>query len=163
LPVAEVQALLTPDEALLFVHAGKQQTHVWSITPTRAAWHRVGLGRAGITETVTLTRQTLAQADLIRSAVALVEEFSAPRRPGFDTVPASFLYSELLRPHEENLSGVLHLFTVVDGPLAGLPLSLLITDWTVEAMRPTPSGCRCRAAMRWSIWVVSTRLMRWHS
>ncbi len=128
--VVSVQEMLAPDEGLVFVFSGDRAVFVWAITPEVAAWHRVNLPRASVEASVTEIRRSLIQANTLRSAAALEDdpENGVP----FAAVHSMLLYSEILRPLERYLEGVGHLYSVVDGPLSGLPLSLLITDWTVE-------------------------------
>lgn len=129
--IGDVQGWLGPDEGLLFVYSGETAVFVWAITAQRAAWHRVDLYRGAVEESVTEIRRSLIQAYTVRAAAALDEE-EEEGKP-FAAVHAMLLYSELLRPLEPYLKDVAHLYSVVDGPLSGLPLSLLITDWEIEA------------------------------
>ena len=63
-----------------------------------------------------------------RGAKSLVETSEGPRVAAFDRVMAWILYGELIRPVEHVLSDASHVFVVADGPLAALPLSVLVTD-----------------------------------
>lgn len=133
LSVAEVQALLAPDEGLVMIFTGQTSSFVWAITPRGAAWHRVDLPEVSLRESVTEIRRSLIQANTLRAAAPLEEEADTERpTPPFAGVHAQLLYSELLSPLEPHLAGVAHLYTVVDGPLSGLPLSLLITEWAPQ-------------------------------
>lgn len=131
LSVAEVQQRLQADEGLVFIYTGARRSFVWAITPTRSGWYRVDLSLANIAESVTEIRRSLIQATTLRSAAALEDD--EPAGVPFAAVHAMLLYSELLRPVETVLEGANHVYTVVNGPLTGLPLSLLITDGQVES------------------------------
>ena len=129
--IAQVQSHLEPDEALIFVYTGRVSTHVFAIRPDDVAWHRVGLGRSNMQESVTAIRQSLIQANLVRSAAALDddelgEDTPGPRAAAYEEGHALILYLELFGPLEAFLTPVKHLYTVTDGPMSGLPLSLLL-------------------------------------
>jgi CHAT domain-containing protein len=129
--IAQVQSHLEPDEALIFVYTGRVSTHVFAIRPDDVVWHRVGLGRSSMQESVTAIRQSLIQANLVRSAAALDDDELAESPPGsraaaYEEGHALILYLELFGPLEAFLTEVKHLYTVTDGPMSGLPLSLLL-------------------------------------
>jgi hypothetical protein len=48
--------------------------------------------------------------------------------PSFDLPSAWTLYRNLVAPFAPSLEGVSHLFVVPDGPLEGLPFSVLVTS-----------------------------------
>jgi CHAT domain-containing protein len=128
LSVAQVQALLAPDEALLFLFTGLRDSYGWAITPDGAAWHRIGIGRALLGDQIAAIRASLTQEATLRSAAPLGAGFGRPRVQPFDRTGAWLLYGEHVEPLMPFLAGARHLYTVVDGPLTGLPLSLLVTD-----------------------------------
>lgn len=128
LSVAQVQALLEPDEALLFLFTGERDSYAWAITPDLAAWHRTGIGRGLLSDQVAGIRASLSQEATLRSAAPLDSGFTRSRVRPFDRLGAWLLYVEHIEPLTPYLAGVVHLYTVVDGPLTGLPLSLLVTD-----------------------------------
>ncbi|MEX0285827.1 MAG: CHAT domain-containing protein [Paracoccaceae bacterium] len=131
LRIADVQASLGADEGLIFIFTGKWQTHVWAITPDRAAWHRIDLAQVNIESSVTEIRNSLIQANTLRAAAALDD--APDEGVPYAATDAMVLYFEILGPLEPYLEDVKHLYSVVDGPLSGLPLSLLITDWLENA------------------------------
>lgn len=141
LSIEQVQQALAPDEGLLFLFSGDGSAFVWAIMPDQAVWHRVDLPRISIAESVTEIRRSLILADTLRSAAALDEDEPDQGTP-FAAVHASLLYSELLGPLEPYLADVAHLYTVVDGPLSGLPLALLITSWPVRENMRRPEDFR---------------------
>lgn len=127
LDIAAVQAALAPDEGLLFAFTGARDSYVWAITADNAGWHRVALGAATMSGTVADIRASIRLTMELRGGLSLSGP-STPRLPAFNRVMASLLYWELIGPLEPVLKDVDHLYTVMDGPLTGLPLALLVTD-----------------------------------
>ncbi len=140
--ISEVQQTLAEDEGLLVVFTGTRDSFVWAITPQKVSWHRVGLPSVSIADNVTAIRASLIQANLSRSAAALDDETPSARIAPFERLWAYLLYRELLLPHEATLQGVRHLYSVVDGPLTGLPLSLLVTDEQLRGDDADPEALR---------------------
>ena len=143
LAIAQVQALLGEDEALLFFLPGAVATHVWAIGRDAAAWHRAPMSGEWLGEEIADLRKDLDPSGNARGAVTLVEGMDRPRIPAFDRMDAYFLYTQLVEPAERVLTGKRHVFVVADGPLASLPLSVLVsarptgTDTDPVAMRGT--------------------------
>jgi CHAT domain-containing protein len=127
LDIAALQGLLDADEALVMTLIGDQQTYVWAVSPTDAAWHRAEIGREAITSSVQRLRADLGGSGAVRGAEAL-EEADAPRGRSFDRATAYQLYSDLLAPVDGVISGAAHVMVVVDGPLTSLPFGLLVTE-----------------------------------
>lgn len=143
LSVADVQALLGEDEALLFFLPGAVGTHVWAIGRNDAAWHNAAMSSGWLGEEIGKLRKELDPASVSRGAITLVEGMDRPRIPSFDRMNAYFLYTQLIEPAEKLLAGKRHVFVVADGSLASLPLSLLVSerprgaDTDPKAMRET--------------------------
>ncbi|MEM1162474.1 MAG: CHAT domain-containing protein [Pseudomonadota bacterium] len=141
--IGQVQAKLAADEALIFFFVGESDTYTWAITPTDAAWTRVGLGRAALANEITEIRKSLGFAGTLRAAVPLDDvDNRGPRVPAFDRTRAFLLYWELLGQLEPFLADKRHLFVVPDGPLTGIPLSLLITDAQLSGEDTDPEALR---------------------
>lgn len=146
LSLAEVQAALGPDEGLLFAFTGQNDSYVWAVTATEAGWHRVALGAATMAETVADIRASIRQTMELRGGVSLGGGGAPePSIQPFDRTMASLLYWELIGPLEPVLSDVTHLYTVMDGPLTGLPLSLLVTDAVADLSGPDDAPESLRA------------------
>lgn len=128
LAVADAQALLKEDEALLFFLPGTVNTHVWAISRDGAAWHRAPMWSDWLGEEIAALRKALDPASVSRGAITLVEGMDKPRIAAFDRMNAYFLYTQLVEPAEPVLAGKRHVFVVADGPLASLPLSLLVSE-----------------------------------
>ena len=143
--VAEVQAALDPDEALILTLTDHQFTYVWAISKTAANWHRAEIGRDAIAERVRLLRGQLSGTGGgdTRAGTALNRDFVARVQP-FDRQVAHQLYATLLQPLEPVFGQAAHLMVVVDGPLTSLPLSVLVTrppqgrDDDARDLRGTP-------------------------
>jgi len=144
LSIAQAQAALRPGDGLLFIFSGENDTYSWVITPEMAAWHRVGLGRASLATQVSNIRATLDPTSLARGAMDISQGDTGPRIAPFNRTEAFLIYAEQIAPLIPFMTGVEHLYSVVDGPLTGLPLSLLPTqlidgaDDSPETLRNTP-------------------------
>ncbi|WP_084253475.1 CHAT domain-containing tetratricopeptide repeat protein [Sphingomonas pituitosa] len=150
--IASVQASLAPDEALLHAYTVDEASYLWLITRDEVLWHReTSLGRKPLTALVQSLRPgTVADG---RSQVGAV-----PDRP-FDRNQATALYQKLLLPFEPALGTRKRLLISGSGPLASLPLSLLIDrqgSWVADRFAianiatPTmlaPRGCGTGGAL----------------
>lgn len=145
LSLAETQALLGPDEAVLLILVNPEAAYVWGVSRDRVEWARAGdLGDAAMTEAVEKLRGSLtATAASTRTDIdpAL---FAARPVAVFDRVLSHRLYAELIQPVEAVFEGKTTLMTVVTGALTALPLSVLSTeapsgdDAASEALARTP-------------------------
>jgi CHAT domain-containing protein len=126
--VAEVQAALRPDEALIAIYVSDERTYVWTVpkqgAPTFAA---ASLSRADIEGAVSQLRKAL------EPNVSSLAEI-----PSFDVASAYKLYASLLDPVSRGWKGAKSLLVVPHGALGELPLSLLVTAPTT--MAPEPPG-----------------------
>lgn len=131
LSVAEVQALLEEDESLLLILPTRHNIFVWAVSARASAWHRLPYGAGTLADDIARLRSQLDPNAATRSAMSLSANASkGPRVPAFDRQMARLLYFELIMPVEHVLKPTKHVFFVGDGPLAGLPLSVLIADDT---------------------------------
>ncbi len=131
LSIADVQALLEPDEGLLLFLPTRNNVFIWAVSREAAAWHRLAYGADMLAEDIVKLRSQLDPNAATRSAVSLSENAGkGPRVPAFDRLRARVLYSELIMPVEHVLETTKHVFVVGDGPLAGLPLSVLVASDT---------------------------------
>jgi len=129
LSIADVQALLEPDEGLLLALSGRDHVFVWAIGKTAAAWTRTGYGAATLADDVAFLRAQLDPYAATRGADSLAAPAEGgPRLPRFDRTRAQLLWFELIYPVEHALADARHVFVVADGPLAGLPLSVLVSS-----------------------------------
>lgn len=144
LSIPDVQAMLEPDESLLLALAGRDHIFVWAISKTDSAWHQTTYGAELLSEDIAKLRSQLDPNAATRSAVSLSQNAAkGPRVPPFDRTLARMLHFELIMPVESVLAPTKHVFFVGDGPLAGLPLSVLVAsetggeDTDPEALRKT--------------------------
>ncbi len=143
LSITDVQALLEEDESLLLALSGQDHIFVWAISKTDSAWHQTGYGSGMLAEDIAALRAQLDPNASTRGAVSLAKEATGPRVRPFDRTMARLLYFELILPVEHVLKPTKHVFFVGDGPLAGLPLSVLIAsdtggeDTDPQALRDT--------------------------
>ncbi len=116
-PLAEAQALLAEDEALLTYLVWDDTSFVTVLRRDRAVTKQIKLGAKELAEAVTALRKGLDPVGIMRLADI----------PPFDTTKAFELYRKLFQPVEEFLEGVRHVFVVPDGALQSLPLGVLVT------------------------------------
>jgi CHAT domain-containing protein/tetratricopeptide (TPR) repeat protein len=125
LRVADAQALLRSDEALVAILVGSAKSFVWALTRERAEWAEIDAGTQVLSEQVAALRNgldPLAQQDA---------EGAPGSRPGvigrFDLGRAHALYRLVLGPVAGVVAGKRHLIVVPTGPLTSLPLQVLLT------------------------------------
>src|SRR5262245_50068241 len=165
LTIAEVQALLGPEEALVLFLDVKQlgrlpeQTLVWALTRKTVVWHRTPLGAGALADRVLALRCGLDAAtwqespgadtcaELARELGLEVEATGqgASMLP-FSLTRAHELYTALLGPIQDVIKGK-HLMVVPSGALLSLPFSVLVT----EPPKATPS--EGLAAYRRAAWL----------
>lgn len=131
LSVAETQALLDPDEALILILVNPEATYVWAVSRDRVAWARAAdLGEVEMARSVGRLRAGLTTAGARRDDGDPVVDpmIWTGRAARFDRAEAHRLYRALIQPVEHVLDGHDTLISVVSGPLTGLPLALLSID-----------------------------------
>lgn len=127
LSVPEVRALLAPDEALVLILSGATGTYVWAISPTQTAWTRSDMPEADLAQAVRSLRAALDPTAPARAAVPLEAPLPGVGR-SFDRALAHRLYRDLLAPLSPVLDTADVVQVVAQGPLASLPLTVLVTD-----------------------------------
>jgi tetratricopeptide (TPR) repeat protein len=159
LAVAEVQALLSGDEAvLLFLDTPEWQpapdeSFIWVVTRTEFRWLRSDLGTRALTERIvalrcgldaTLWDEGLARgsAETCKAALGAVprtesvkvgDKSETVKVLPFDLARAHDLYQALLGPAEDLIKGK-RLIIVPSGPLTSLPLNVLVTEPPTSAI-----------------------------
>lgn len=118
LPLAQAQALLQPDEALLAwtLGEGNNNDHSWLFLLRPG--HAPKLYPLDV-------NPTALQASLTDPASGQLSAMSNPQQP-FNLATAHALYRQLLAPAEADLAGVKHILAVPDGVLHNLPLHMLL-------------------------------------
>ncbi|MBL8699914.1 MAG: CHAT domain-containing protein [Alphaproteobacteria bacterium] len=123
LDVARLAAALRDREVALAIHTGPRQTHVWAVTRAGVVgYHRAPIGAAAMAEQVARLRRALDVDDTIGTLRDI--------RP-YDVPAAQRLYATLIEPVRASWGDATTLVASVSGPLASLPLGVLVT-------RPTP-------------------------
>lgn len=148
LKIAEVQALLEDDEALLVVFAGRYNVYTMAIAKDAVDWSQAVYGAATLADEIAQLRLQLdPNAAVSRGAAPIGGKDDTPRVARFDRFRAHVLYGELVAPVAHVLAGARHVFTVADGPLSGLPFSVLVTE-------PPRGDDTDAAAMRETAWMI---------
>lgn len=133
--VAEVQAALRPDQAMLLLMASEGHHYAFAIAHDRVAWHRVDGGAERIGALVTRLR---CRIDEVTCSVpefdaAVAAEQAGPASPidqiypRFDRGAAHRLYRDLVAPVESALPQGGRVYVVASGPMATLPMATLVT------------------------------------
>ncbi len=122
----KVRALLAPDEALVVMFTGYDQTFVWALSREDSAWHKVDMSVDQLTDAVSALRESLD--------VETFKESIRTKPKMFDLSLAHHLYEKLLGPVDQIIKSKKHLVTVPYGPLSSLPLQVLITGGPTLAL-----------------------------
>jgi len=153
--IADAQALLNPDEALLqfldLQPAGSipDTGFAWLVTKEDARWVRLPLGTDGLARAVAALRcgldakRWLDRGAELCSKLLKLDRSSRAWLP-FDLEAAFNLYQALLGPFEAEIKGK-DLLVVPSGALTGLPLSVLVTQKPTDAVPRTLDGYRSAA------------------
>ena len=119
---ASKSLLLKPDEAALFF-IQEQESH-YALLVKRGYCKMVQVP-------IDPKKMALLVAEL-RAGITIAGVVTGSDLPKFDLEASATLYQSLVAPFESDLRGVQILYSSVDGPLAGLPLSLLVTKLPVS-------------------------------
>lgn len=111
--LAEIQAALKSDEAIVALYVAREQTYVWTITPQRVVFRVVPLDRAKI----------IVDVAKVRGALDMSDGWIAK----FDGAAAYGLYKALLAPDEALWSASKLLNIIPHGALGQIPFSVLLT------------------------------------
>lgn len=128
LAAEEAAALLKPNEALITIVSGIDETYVWAITREKQAWHRAPATWRWLENSVQSLRRTLDTEDLKKNI----------SNPGglMDLGLSYELYSKLLAPLEAIFKDKSHLLIVPSGPLTSLPFQVLVSKQP-DIVKPT--------------------------
>ena len=153
--IADTQALLKPDEALLqFIDVQSvgrvpETGFAWLVTKEGAEWVRLAVGTHGLARAVATlrcgldARRWLDGGDTLCGELLKLDKSDRAWLP-FNLNAAFELYQTLIAPFEAKIKGK-HLLVVPSGALTGLPLSVLVTEKPVEAVPLTLDGYRSAA------------------
>ena len=118
--VSKVQQMLSTSEVLISTYVMKDKTYVWAIPKVgKIRSHVAKLGHDRLLSAVTTLRRALdPQAETLGDI------------PAFNVNLAHRLYKSLLQPVSESFQFAKSLLTIPHGPLAQLPLSVLVAKQT---------------------------------
>jgi len=147
--IAQVQALLKPDEVLVVFSSpgnkshlrftkNEQWSYVFAITREAAQWQQLDKAKYAIAQAVTNLRKGLWNDK--------PGEAAAP----FDVQASYELYKALLGPVEGTMAGKSKLLVVPDGALTSLPFQVLVTK------EPTP-GLSPQEANQQAAWLIKDK------
>lgn len=117
--IDDVRHALRPDEATVAFFVGARQTYVWTLTRDTSRFRAVPISR----------ERLLGQIESLRRSVDL----SDGTLKRFDFTAALGLYATLLAPDAAVWETAHTLIVIPDGPLAQIPLGLLLTGRGGEA------------------------------
>ena len=145
LPMGELQRLLGPREALVFILPTPEATYVWGVSRKASRWVRADIGEAALTSAVAELRAGLDPTGLVRAGVdASGADAAQPLVRSFPRALAYTLHQKLWAPIEPALGDADLVYVVASGALSSLPFSVLPTaaptgaDGDPEALRATP-------------------------
>jgi CHAT domain-containing protein len=138
-----VQALLRPNEALVFLLSGEKSSEAFAVTRESVSWRAVPFTEKELAQKVTAFRRGLDTDEYEKS-------IDAGKPAMFDVVGAHALYQQLLGPFEAMIKDKKNLIVVPTGPLTSLPFQLLVLE---DA--PPVSGPKDIAAYRNVKWLIT--------
>lgn len=121
--IAEAQALLGPDDALLAYLVADEMSFVWAISAESISWAPVPVAAHELLSRVSLLVHGADPNGSVRGARALTTP-----EAGFDLDEAHALFRLLVGPVGEALAGKGHVYLVPTGPITALPFHALVTE-----------------------------------
>lgn len=121
----QLEELLASDEAMLVIVSSDAATYVFAATAETLDWVRVPLGTKDLESNVVRLRRSLDQTTAARSAESAYGDVEIGA--AFDRKLAYELFASIIAPLKE-LTREKMLYVAVEGPLASLPLSVLVTE-----------------------------------
>jgi CHAT domain-containing protein len=124
-----VQALLRPNEALVFLLSGEKSSEAFAVTRESVSWRAIPLTDKELAQKVTAFRRGLDTGEYEKS-------LDAGKPVMFDVVGAHALYQQLLGPFEAMIKDKKNLIVVPTGPLTSLPFQLLVLEDAPPVLGP---------------------------
>jgi CHAT domain-containing protein/tetratricopeptide (TPR) repeat protein len=115
LTIAQTQALLKPDEALVSFFSANDKSYVFAVTREASIWQQIPLGNKAISDQVSKLR------------LGLFDPAPDATPKPFDLDASFDLYSALLGPVEGTIANKPKLLVVPTGALTSLPFHVLVT------------------------------------
>jgi CHAT domain-containing protein/Tfp pilus assembly protein PilF len=117
LPLADTQALLAPDEALISYLIGEKTSYVFAVSRDSLSWKELEIGADELNKTVSSIRRGLNFDDIQQNKASRVQ------------LEALYeLYLKILQPVDDFIRAKAKLIVVPDGALTSLPFQLLVTE-----------------------------------
>lgn len=117
--IAELQALLKPDEAALQYLVADYDGYVIAVSKDAVTFEKLWIAGSGLRDDVSTLRRQLDPS---------MWNVLPPNISAFDRGLAYRLYQQLWRPVESVVAGKAKVFVVADGPLTSLPQTVLVTE-----------------------------------
>ncbi|MDZ4870308.1 MAG: CHAT domain-containing tetratricopeptide repeat protein [Alphaproteobacteria bacterium] len=136
--IADLQALLKPDEAALQYVVADYDGYVIAVSKEAVTFEKLRIAGSGLRDDVSTLRRQLDPS---------MWNVLPPNISALDRALAYRLYQQLWRPVESVVAGKAKVFVVADGPLTSLPLTVLVTappvggaegDRNPQVLRDTP-------------------------
>jgi CHAT domain-containing protein len=113
---------------LLLVRPAGDDLFVFAVTPDHLAWHRIRNGVATVTTRVARLRCQVDPLTCMGRASGSGAAFALAGTRAFDAAAAFGLYTDVIKPVEAALISAKRLYVTISGPLADLPLDILVTQ-----------------------------------
>ena len=139
--IAQTQAALAADEALISIYVGAERSYVWAVPKT---------GRAAFAEVALTDAEAARRVAHLRKALD-VGEVALEDMPRFDLAQSHDVYRKLLQPVEAGWREAKNLIIVPHKALGQLPFALLATAPSVAT--PT-TGATLFAEYRQAPWLI---------
>ena len=144
LDVAQVQNLLGPDQALLYVVPTQFGTHVMVITRDGIDWHRSTMDTKALGLDVSRLLWDCDNRVAVAPALARKWTTEAGGTNPYERKTAFRLYRQLIAPLAPILAGKRRVFVVASGPLSSLPFGILVMRQP-EGIDSDPAALRATA------------------
>lgn len=143
LTLAQAQAMLGPDEALVIFDLGPRENdwdYVFVATRDRADWREMPIGLEALNAAIRDLRGSIDLRMGVRAGISLKKP-EGPDRTAYDLFAAHWIYQQTFAGIEDILAGKTHIYTELRGPLTALPPQLLVrndvtdmaqADWLVR-------------------------------
>lgn len=136
LSLTDVKARLAADEALVLIVPNGADTYVFAVSPEREVVQVLDGATAPVAGLVARLRCRMDEATCLSDADLDATSDQGGKLEGidaffprFDRAAAHKLYTTIFRPIEPALGKATRIFVTVAGPLGGLPLPVLITQF----------------------------------
>jgi len=134
LSLAEAQAMLGPQEALVIFDIGERDEDwdfVFVATRDTAVWREMPISMTGLNAAISDLRTSIDLRMGVRSGISLKKP-SGPDKNAYDLNAAHWIYQQTFAVIEDLLEGKSHIYTELRGPLSSVPPQLLVRNDTTQ-------------------------------